>query len=179
VGSPIVVSNLAQDLQVAPKTVKHWLEVLERMYLIFLVRPYTRNLPRAVLKPPKAYFFDNADVLGDEGARFENLVATHLLKHCHFLEDSTGDRWELSYLRDKEGREVDFVLLRDGELVQLVEAKWSDADPSSALTYYCNKLKPRAGGRQLVARLRRAHGSGGLRVIDAAPALSTLSLPLE
>lgn len=64
VGSLVVLSNLAQDLQISPKTAKAWLDVLERMYLVFCVRPYTRNLPRAVLKPPKVYFFDNGDVLG-------------------------------------------------------------------------------------------------------------------
>ena len=57
------------------------------MYLVFSVRPYTKTIPRAVLKPPKVYFFDNGDVLAQEGARFENLVATSLLKRIHFLED--------------------------------------------------------------------------------------------
>lgn len=54
VSSPIVLSNLANELQVAPQTLKHWLEVLERMYLVFVVRPYTKSLPRAVQKPPKS-----------------------------------------------------------------------------------------------------------------------------
>jgi predicted AAA+ superfamily ATPase len=52
-----------------------------------------------VLKPPKVYFFDNGDVLGDEGARFENLVATSLLKRLYFLEDRDGYRYELRYIR--------------------------------------------------------------------------------
>jgi len=106
VGGLVTISNLANDIQVAPQTAKAWLEVLAKMYLIFIVRPYTRSLPRAVLKPPKVYFFDNGDVLGDEGARFENLVATSLIKRLHFLEDRDGYRYELRYIRDKEGREV-------------------------------------------------------------------------
>ncbi|MGD2127502.1 MAG: hypothetical protein PVG99_15595 [Desulfobacteraceae bacterium] len=85
VGGMITFSNLAEDIQISPKTAKAWLELLERMYLVFTVRPYTRSLPRAVQKPPKVYFFDNADVIGDEGARFENFVATHLLKRTHFI----------------------------------------------------------------------------------------------
>jgi predicted AAA+ superfamily ATPase len=79
VGSPVVLSHIAADLEISPKTARSWLEVLERMYIVFVVRLHTRALPRAVRKPSKVYFFDNADVLGDEGARFENLVATHLL----------------------------------------------------------------------------------------------------
>ena len=165
VGSLVVLSNLAQDLQISPKTAKAWLEVLERMYLVFCVRPYTRNLPRAVLKPPKVYFFDNGDVLGDEGARFENLVATTLLKRLHFLEDRDGYRYELRYIRDKEGREVDFAVLKEGVLEELIEAKLSDEEISRSLLYYAQRLKPRRA-TQVVARLRRPYDQNGVRVTD-------------
>ncbi len=174
VSSPIVLSNLANELQVAPQTLKHWLEVLERMYLVFVVRPYTKNLPRAVLKPPKVYFFDNADVIGDEGARFENLVATHLLKHIQFREDSQGFRYELSYVRDKEGREVDFVILKDGLVDELVEAKFSETKISLPLSYYAERLKPRKA-RQIVAQLKRPYNKGLLAVEGAVAALSGLN----
>lgn len=143
VGGLVVPANLAVDLQRAHGTVTRWLEVLERMYVLFAVRPFTRNLPRAILKPPKVYFFDNADVLGDEGARFENLVATHLLKRIQFLEDRDGYRYELRYIRDKEGREVDFAIVKDGVVDMLVEAKWSEVSASKALLYYAERLRPR------------------------------------
>jgi len=58
VGGLVQASNLAEDLQVSVKTVQSWISLLERMYLIFIVLPYTKGLPRAVLKPPKIYFFD-------------------------------------------------------------------------------------------------------------------------
>jgi predicted AAA+ superfamily ATPase len=58
VGGLVTLSNLAADVQVSPKTAASWLEMLERMYLVFAVRPFTRSLPRAVLKPPEVYFFD-------------------------------------------------------------------------------------------------------------------------
>ncbi len=166
VGSLVTLSNLAEDLQISPKTAKAWLAVLERMYLVFSVLPYTRNLPRAVLKPPKVYFFDNGDVLGDEGARFENLVASTLLKRLHFLEDRDGYRYELRYIRDKEGREVDFVILKEGVLEELIEVKFSDENISKSLLYYTQRLKP-AKATQLVARLRRPYDRDGVRVIDA------------
>ena len=104
VGGLVVLSHLAQDLQVSVPTIKRWIEVLERMYVIFVVKPYTTRLARAVLKPPKIYFYDNADIPGDEGMRFENLVATSLLKRIQFLEDRDGYRYELRYVRDKEGQ---------------------------------------------------------------------------
>ncbi len=165
VGGLVAVSNLAGDLQVSPKTTGHWLEVLEKMYLVFIVRPYTRSLPRAVRKAPKIYFFDNADVIGDEGARFENLVASSLLKRVHFLEDRDGYRYELKYIRDKEGREVDFAILKEGVLEELIEVKLSDEKVSRPLRYYAERLKPRVA-TQIVAHLKRPFTENRLRVVD-------------
>jgi hypothetical protein len=163
VGGLITMSNLAEDLQVSPKTVKSWIEVLERMYLVFQVLPFTQSLPRAVQKPPKVYFFDNGDVLGDDGARFENLVASSLLKRIHFLEDREGFRYELRYIRDKEGREVDFVILKEGRVEELVEAKYSEENPSRSLLYYAERLRPERA-IQITATLKRPYDKGGLRV---------------
>ncbi len=165
VGGLITISNMASDLQVSPKTAKTWLEVLERMYLVFSVRPYTKSLPRAVLKPPKVYFFDNGDTLGDEGARFENLVAASLLKRLHFLEDRDGYRYELRYIRDKEGREVDFAVIKEGRLEELIEAKYSDDKISKHLLYYAERLKPDKV-TQIVAKIRRPYDKGKIKVID-------------
>lgn len=165
VGGLVILSNIATDLQISAKTAKVWLDVLERMYLLFTVRPYTKSLPRAVLKPPKVYFFDNADVLAGEGERFENLVATSLLKRLHFLEDRDGYRYELRYLRDKEGREIDFVILKENHLEELIEVKWSDDEISKSLLYYTERLKPEKA-IQIIAHLRRPYSQGRIRVTD-------------
>jgi predicted AAA+ superfamily ATPase len=165
VGGLVVLSNLARDLEISPKTAKAWLETLERMYLVFSVRPYTKSLPRAVRKPPKVYFFDNGDVLGDEGARFENLVATSLLKRLHYLEDSQGYIYELRYIRDKEGREVDFAIVKEGELEELIEVKYSDDSIARALSYYADRLNPKKAV-QIVAEIKRPYDKGKIRVTD-------------
>ncbi len=156
----VVLANIANDLQVAPATLKRWLEVLERMYLLFTVAPLTTGVPRAIQKPPKVYFFDTGDVLGDESVRFENLVATHLLKYCHFLEDREGHRYELRYVRDKEGREVDFAIVKNGIVTELFECKWSDPKFAPALRYYAERLNPKRA-IQLVAT-ERSHFKQGL-----------------
>lgn len=165
VGGLVVLSNLAGDLEISPKTAKAWLETLERMYLVFTVRPYTKSLPRAVRKPPKIYFFDNGDVLGDEGARFENLVATSLLKRLHYLEDSQGYKYELRYIRDKEGREVDFAIVKEGELEELIEVKYSDDSIARSLSYYADRLNPKKAV-QIVAKIKRTYDKGKIRVTD-------------
>ncbi len=174
VGSPIVLGNLARDLEVAPKTLKHWLDLLERMYLVFVVRPYAGKLSRTLVKPPKVYFFDNGDVLGDDGARFENLVATHLLKRLNFLEDRDGYRYELGYIRDKEKHEVDFVILKDAKVQQLIEAKWRDAEISGSLRYFSKKLKPKRSV-QIVGQLARNFDRDGIEVKSATSELSDFS----
>jgi len=165
VGSPIVISNIARDLQVAHKTIKLWLEVLERMYLIFIVRPYTRSGPRSILKPPKVYFFDNGDVIGDQGARFENLVASSLLKRIHFLEDKEGYRYELCYIRDKDGREVDFAIIRENQLEELIEVKYSHEEVSRPLKYYTEKLKP-LRAFQIVAGIEHPYDIDQITVLN-------------
>ncbi len=163
VGGLVVINNIATDLQVAPQTIARWLEILERMYLVFIVRPLTKSIPRAIQKPPKGYFFDNADVQGDEGVRFENFVATTLLKRLHFLEDRDGYRYTLHYIRDKEGREVDFAIVKDGCVEELIEAKWNDTGIAQPLVYYAERLRP-TRATQIVATLKRGYSKAKLRV---------------
>ncbi len=161
----VTLTNIANDIQIAAKTAKAWLELLERMYLIFIVRPYTKSLPRAIQKPPKVYFFDNADVIGNEGAIFENLVAAALIKRLHFFEDRDGYKYELKYLRDKEGREVDFVIVKDNQIEEIIEVKYGDESISKSLIYYAQKLMPKKV-TQIVANLRWPYDMNNIKVID-------------
>lgn len=62
-------------------------------------------------------------------------LATHLLKRIQYCEDSEGYRYDLRYVRDKVGREVDFVIVRDGSVAEPWEAKWSDSEVSKSLRY--------------------------------------------
>ncbi len=165
VGGLITVSNLAQDLQISPKTALSWLRLIEKMYLCFAVYPYTKCVPRSILKPPKVYFFDNGDCIGDHGMRLENLVATHLLKRLHYLEDYYGHSCSLHYIRDKDGREVDFVCVVDGVIEELIEVKATDDSLSTSLKYYNNLLKPKRAV-QIVGRLHKPYDCDGIRVTD-------------
>lgn len=154
VGNLITLSNLAADLQISPKTAKSWLALIEKMYLAFPVYPLTKNIPRSIQKPPKVYFYDNADVIEQDGARFENFIATTLLKRLQFIEDYHGHRCSLHYIRDKDGREVDFVTVINNQVVDLIEVKHNDSDISSHLKYYAEKLNPQHAV-QIVSQLKR------------------------
>ena len=140
-GQLIVLSNIARDLEIAPKTAKIWLEILARNFTLFTVRALEKSTLRSLSKPVKVYFFDNGEVEGDEGAKFENLVANHLYKKLQFLSDSTGDNFELNFIRDKEKREVDFVVTKNKKPLALIEVKLQDEKPSKHLLYFKHKLK--------------------------------------
>lgn len=164
-GSLLTISNLARDLDISPKTAKAWLELCEKMYLCFSIRPYTTNIARSIQKPPKVYFYDNADLLSEGGARLENLVATHLLKRLHFLEDYEGFRCSLHYIRDRDGREVDFLTVVDGVPEDLIEVKTSDTAISNSLRYYADKIKPKRA-IQIIGGLDRSFHNGDIFVTD-------------
>jgi len=138
----ISYSNLAEDVQIAPKTAKSWVTALEKLYLVFLVHPYTASLKRSISKTPKLYFTDPGDLLEQsEGVRIENAVALNLLKRIHYIEDAYGDAIGLHYVRDKEGREVDFLVTLRRKPIALIEVKKSPQDHSGSLAYFRERLK--------------------------------------
>lgn len=139
VGSPLSLNALREDLEVSHRAVTHWMDILERLYFVFRIRPFASRQAHSLRKMPKAFLWD-ASLIEETGPRFENLVALHLLKLCHFLEDSEGYNVKLHYLRDRAGREVDFLLSFDGEPWFAVEAKVSETRISPALIHFRNKL---------------------------------------
>lgn len=134
VGSPLSINALREDLQVSHQTVARWLEMLENLYLLFRIYPFGPPKIRAIKKEAKHYHFDLM-LIEDEGARFENLIAIHLIKWVHFQQDYEGFETELRYFRTREGREVDFVVLRNGKPTLFVECKLRTREVSPALRY--------------------------------------------
>jgi hypothetical protein len=135
VGSPLSIKSLREDLQVDHKTVERWLEALERMYVCFRVPPYGPPKVRAVKKERKLYLWDWSS-LAEPGPRFENLVASQLLKYCHWVEDTEGHDMELRFLRDTDKREIDFVVLRNRKPIFAVECKTGEKAVSNAIRYF-------------------------------------------
>jgi predicted AAA+ superfamily ATPase len=135
VGSLLSLQSLEEDLQVTQKTVAHWVEILERVYYLFRIYPYGAPKIRALKKMPKVYFWDWGEV-EEPGPKFENMVASHLLKYCHFLEDTEGEKMELRYLRDTDQREIDFVVLKNKRPLFAVECKTGEKNPSKWIGYF-------------------------------------------
>jgi len=171
VGSPLSINSLREDLGVAFDTVRGWLGALARLYYLFEIRPFPGKLARTLRREAKVYLFDHTEI-ESPGARFENLVALHLLKLVDAWNDRGFGDYTLHYVRDKERREVDFLVADRRRPYMLLEAKLSDEDISPSLRYFKERLAPRIS-LQVVRR-----GSGrrqdGITVMPAAAFLALL-----
>ncbi len=165
VGAPLSLNALSEDLGVAVGAGRAWVGARGRRYYLFEIRPYAGRLARALRREAKVYLFDFSEI-ADPGARFENLVALHLLKLRDAWNDWGLGDFELHYVRDKEKREVDFLLTESRRPYLLLEAKLSAQDVSPSLLYFQERLKP-----AYTVQLSREEPRGGTR---AAPGVLRL-----
>lgn len=177
-GGVLSINSLREDLEVAFETVRSWIAILEKLDAIFRVAPFGPPRIKSVKKEQKLYFWDPARA-ESEGARFENLVALHLLRLVDWARDVEGERLELRYFRTRMGHEVDFVLLRNRKPWIAIEAKLSDQPLDSGLRYLLERVavpyafQVHARG----ARERRVPDVGKARVRHVSAARLLASLP--
>ena len=164
---------MAALLQVSHGAVSRWLEILDRLYAIFRVKPFGAPPLRAVKKAQKHYHYDWIQVR-DRAARFENLVAMHLLKWVHQEQDVRGRDLDLRYFRDVDGREVDFVVTDREVPAHLVEVKWSDRPVDKALRYLHARFPDAAATQISAAGTDDYRTPEGIHVQPAIPFLGGL-----
>ena len=138
VGSLLSINNLANDLQVAFETAQSWISMLENLYVCYRISPWTNSKVRSLRKENKLYMWDWS-VCADESAKYENMVASHLLKFCNLWEDSMGEEISLHFLRNAQGKEIDFVILRENQPWFAVECKSDDRNLSKQISYYAER----------------------------------------
>ncbi len=141
IGSQLSYKSLEVDLQCSYTAVTRWIELLEIVYYCYRIKPYSKNVKRSLLKEPKLYLY-NWYLVNNEAAKYENLIASHLLKACHFWTDTAQGEFELYYLRDKDQREVDFIVTKNGKPYLLAEVKSNSNQIQSSTKYFYNMLKP-------------------------------------
>jgi predicted AAA+ superfamily ATPase len=129
-GSLLSINSLREDLEVSHRAVSSWLNILESFYYCFRLYPYIGKNYRSLKKEAKLYLWDWSEI-NDEAVRFENCVASHLLKLTHFLQDYEGYKANLYFLRSAEKKEVDFLLTIDQKPWFAIEAKMNDTNVSS------------------------------------------------
>ena len=153
VGSPISYNSLSEDLNCSPKVVKNWLQLLENLYVIFKVNPWHKNIARSLIKAPKYYFYDTAQVRSPS-LRLENLTACALLKEIHFRNDVKGEEYQLFYLRNKDKKEIDFLIVKEDQAVCMLEVKNSQDTLSKSFSPFLKSFK-NLKAIQIVKNLKR------------------------
>jgi len=139
IGSPLSINSIREDLDVNYRTVSSWLESLKKIYLVFSIMPWTRKINRALKKEQKYYFYNWA-IVKNESIRFENAVAVAILRLINrWNEYGLGD-FELRYIRDRNKKEVDFLIVKNNNPLFLVECKLHDLKISPTGVRFSNLL---------------------------------------
>ena len=138
IGSLLSINNLSTDLQVAFETAEKWVSMLENLYVCFRISPWTSSKLRSLKKEKKVYMWDWSVCL-DESARYENMVASHLFKFCNLWEDARGEEMALQFLRNAQGKEIDFVVVKNEKTWFAVECKTDDRQLSKQISYYSER----------------------------------------
>jgi predicted AAA+ superfamily ATPase len=173
VGSPLSINSLAEDLQISFKTIKRWLEVFERFYAFYRISAMGSPKIKAIKKEQKHYHYDWT-LVKNPGLKFENLIGNHLLKRVQFLEDTQGRDIELRFYKDRESREVDFVIVEDQQATIFIECKLSDTQVSPHLKYVKSKF-PNTRAYQLTFNSKKDFTTPeGIRVCDAWKILTNI-----
>lgn len=127
-------------MNVSHRAVTNWISILENFYYHFRIYPFHFNIVRSLKKEAKLYLTDWSEV-ENEGARFENMIASHLLKFVQYFEQYEGYRIKLNYLKNVDKKEVDFFVSIDNKPWFAVEAKLNLTQPSPNLFYFQERLK--------------------------------------
>lgn len=139
VGNILSIPNLKQDLSVSFETADKWITIFENLYYCFRIQAYGFSIARAANKEKKVYLWDWSQV-ENPSYRFENLVASQLLKYCHYHQDYSGEKLELCFYRDSNKRELDFVVTKNRKALFAVECKSGERDLASNIKYFSSRL---------------------------------------
>lgn len=133
------INALREDFSLAHETLERYVTILENLYYCFRIEPFLTNKIDAVKKEKKLYLWDWS-AIKNEGARLENFVASCLLRYCHFIEDTQGEKMELTFLKEKNKKELDFVVLKNRKPLFAVECKSNQNRIGNQIHYFSKIL---------------------------------------
>lgn len=134
-GEQLININLANEIQVSPHTVKNWISILSSLHFGFRIKPWYKNITKSLRKEPKWFLRDWGNI-EDPGKRAETMTACHLLKAVETWTDLGLGSFELRYIRDRNKREVDFLVTHDMNPWFLVEVKYKSEKIADNLQYF-------------------------------------------
>ncbi|GHV79333.1 ATPase [Spirochaetia bacterium] len=147
-GQLVNYASIAEESDIDHTTAKNWLRILETLGIIFYLHPYSNNTLKRTIKTPKLYFYDSAVAVyltkwssvetlqngAMDGAFLENFAVSEIVKSYY----NAGLEPFVYYYRDRDNKEIDLVLERDGTLFPLEIKK--TAAPESRLTRVFSSL---------------------------------------
>ena len=139
IGNPLSIASLSRDLQVSFDTIKQWLKLFERFFMIFQISPWSQKISRTLTKEKKLYLYDYGSI-EHEPQKYENIVALELWRAIANWNDSGLGIFSLHYVRNREKEEVDFLVVRNNKPFLLIEAKLSDSTAGKPLKKFQNIL---------------------------------------
>lgn len=137
IGSTVSYLNLGRDLESGHTNIKRWLDMLQKLQLVFSISPYSKNIRRAFKQEKKWYF---TDWRGATSNVFENYVAASLYRAATLYTDRYGDKMTLHFVRTHDGTEVDFLLCKNKNPWLLVEAKQGSPEITRGVYRFSEEL---------------------------------------
>ena len=119
IGQIINFRTIADAAGISVQTAKEWMQILERLGIIFFLHPYTNNLLKRTISKPKLYFYDTGLAIyltrwsdsitlmngSFNVAALENFVVSEIVKSYY----NAGEEHYINYYRDKDAKEIDIV----------------------------------------------------------------------
>ncbi len=141
-GQLLNMADLARDSDVDPKTAKSWLSILQTSGLIYLLEPYHSNRTKRLVKAPKLYFLDTGlcsylvkwtspEAL-EAGAMAGHILETFLFTEILKSYWHDGKEAPVSFYRDRDKKEIDLLIERDGSLYPVEFKKAARPDKRQA-----------------------------------------------
>ena len=171
VGSLFSYRSLSEDLKVAPATIQNWMDILKKLFIVYSIPPYTKKITRSIKKQPKFYLHDWSQI-AEEGYRFENFIGSHLKKASQLWTDLGEGNIDLHFLRDRMGREVNFLMLKNQKPWFLVEVKLAETNADKNLKHFSKRLN--IPGIQVINRKNYLKTDGNITIVSADRWLATL-----
>jgi hypothetical protein len=159
------LSDLARDADIAVNTAKNWLSILQASFQVALLQPYHSNLTKRLVKAPKIYFLDTGlcsylaewsspetlEAGAMNGAILETFVFAEVLKSWW----NAGKQPQLFYYRDKEGREIDLLIMQDRRIYPVEVKKTGSPRPDAAASFAAlDRFKSSIGPAAIVCLCR-------------------------
>lgn len=144
-GQLLNLSDMARDVDISPNTAKSWLSVLQASGMIYLLEPYHSNVTKRLVKAPKLYFLDSGlcayltqwsspETL-EAGAMSGSILETWILVEILKSYRHNGLNAPFYYYRDKDKKEIDLLIFRDGTLYPL-EFKKTASPKKAAVRHF-------------------------------------------